>query len=335
MNVHSANDITSSLRPFGISSNKSIYFKKKHFILYLSQRHCEGFEMAFVKQIIGVLCVIAVVAALPAEETRGHSRNAVSSENDLMDSIYSDCLRKDSVSCVKYKLFSFVDKMLGQKDTFALTEGVTVIKTAGAENEGAPRALSGDESMESLIMSRVQNFLQSHTIKVDLKGSDVVSAVSSTGRAFEDVTDSLFGSDDQSAVSESRGKKKKAAKILGPLLLALGLKAAALLPLILGAIALLAGKALLIGKIALVLSAVIGLKKLLSQEKHVTYEVVAHPHHSSSHSSSHGESYPAVGGSGFGGDAGGSSGSYGSSGHGGWGRSVDAQDLAYTAQKPL
>lgn len=275
-----------------------------------------------------ILCGIALVSALPAEEVRvAQSRNAVSSESDLMESLYTDCVRKDSVSCVKYKVFSFVDKMLDQKDTFALTEGVTVVRSPTPEGaEGAPRSLTGDESIESLVVSRIQNFLQSHTIKVDLKGSEIVNAVSSTGRAFEDISDNLFGEETNEIQSEARGKKKKAAKILGPLLLALGLKAAALLPLLLGAIALIAGKALLIGKIALVLSAVIGLKKLLSQEKHVTYEVVAHPHHSSSHSSSHGEAYSV--GSGI--EAGGG---YASSGHGGWGRSADAQDLAYRGQK--
>lgn len=276
-----------------------------------------------------ILCGIALVSALPAEEVRAaQSRNAVSSESDLMESLYSDCVRKDSVSCVKYKLFSFVDKMLDQKDTFALTEGVTVVRSPTPDGpEGAPRSLTGDESIESLVVSRIQNFLQSHTIKVDLKGSEIVNAVSSTGRAFEDISDNLFGDEANEIQSEARGKKKKAAKILGPLLLALGLKAAALLPLLLGAIALIAGKALLIGKIALVLSAVIGLKKLLSQEKHVTYEVVAHPHHSTSHSSSHGEAFSV--GSGL--DAGG--GGYASSGHGGWGRSADAQELAYRGQK--
>lgn len=286
--------------------------------------------MAFVGKLFTILCGIALASSLPAEELRsGQSRNAVGMESDLMDSIYSDCLRKDSVSCVKYKLFSFVDKMLDQKDTFALTEGVTVIKTPNENgNEGAPRSLTGDESIESLVFSRLQNFLQSHTIKVDLRGSEIVNAVSSVGRSFEDVSDNLLGDESANEIAEGRGKKKKAAKILGPLLLALGLKAAALLPLLLGAIALIAGKALLVGKIALVLSAVIGLKKLLSQEKHVTYEVVAHPHHSTSHSSSHGEAY-SVGGAGA--DIGG----YASSGHGGggWGRSVDAQDLAYRGQK--
>lgn len=276
---------------------------------------------------IGVLCIIlSVVSALPAEETRGHSRNAVGSENDLMDSIYSDC-KKDSVTCVKYKLFSFIDKVMSARDTFALTEGVTVVKAPGAQEEGAPRSINGDETVESLILSRVQNFLQSHTIKVELKGADIVSAVSSTGRALEDVSEKIFGDEDPS--EESRGKKKKAGKILGPLLMAVALKAAALLPLLLGAIALIAGKALLIGKIALVLSAVIGLKKLLSQEKHVTYEVVAHPHHSSSHTASHssggGDAWSA-GAENYGASA-------SSSGHG-WGRSISAQDLAYQAQIP-
>jgi hypothetical protein len=284
-------------------------------------------------KIVGLVCFLLVtVSALPAEETRGHSRNAVGSDNELMDSIYTDCLRKDSVNCVKYKLVSFVDKMVGARDTFALTEGVTVVKVPGAEQEGAPRAISGDESVESLIMSRVQNFLQSHTIKVELKGTDIVSAVSSTGRALEDVSESIYG-DDSEGKSEARDKKKKAAKMLGPLMMALALKAAALLPLVLGAIALIAGKALLIGKIALVLSAIIGLKKLLSQEKHVTYEVVAHPHHTSSHSSSsHADSFA-------GGFSGGDSGSYAAGGGGassgghGWGRSYDAQELAYKGQK--
>ncbi|XP_065088768.1 uncharacterized protein Osi7 [Ochlerotatus camptorhynchus] len=287
--------------------------------------------MAFIYKVFGVLCVVAVVAALPAEDTRT-SRNAINTEGDLMGSIYKDCLSSDSVSCVKYKIFSFFDKVVTKRSTFSLTDGVTVVKTPGVETDGAPRALSGDESIEQLILSRIQSFLSTHTIKVDLKGSDIVNAVTSTGRALEDVSENLL--DDGEDAAEARGKKKKAAKILGPLMLAVALKAAALLPLLLGAIALIAGKALLIGKIALVLSAIIGLKKLLSQEKHVTYEVVAHPHHTSSHTSSHGDAY-ALGGSYAGGAEAGYSGSSGHGAGGGWGRSIqDAQDLAYSVQKP-
>jgi len=159
------------------------------------------------------------------QEARGHqqqSRNAIQTGDDLMDSIYSDCLRKDSVSCVKYKLFSFVDKVLGSKDSFTLTEGVTVIKNAGTPPEvsgdGAPRSMAeGDESskdFESMIVNRIERFLKTHTLKVDLKGNDVLNAVTSAGRAFGDVADTLGLTEEEEEedgrdVSEERGKKSK------------------------------------------------------------------------------------------------------------------------------
>lgn len=265
---------------------------------------------------------VSAVFALPAQDT-GHT------ENELEG--IGDCLRKDSTSCLKYKFFSFVDKMLGQKETFSVSEGVTVVRASDAPAEtGAPRSLDP--------LSRLRRYLETHSINVEVKGTDVLDTVSGVGRALED-TVSAFAEDDTNLSEESRGKKKKAQKILGPLMAALAMKMMALMPLAIGAIALIAGKALLIGKLALVLSAIIGLKKLLSQQKHVTYEVVAHPHHSSSsHSSGH--DYSGGASSGYGGDSGGYGGGGGggggghSSGGGGWGRSLDAGSLAYSAQKP-
>lgn len=279
-----------------------------------------------------LLCIVVAVSALPThEEPRG---NAIQTENDLLDAIYNDCLRKDSMSCLKYKLFNFVDKMLGHKDTITVTEGVQIVKTGG-EKEGAPRAITSEDTIESLIYNRMARFLENHEIKVDLKGSEIVNAVSSTARSLGDIADS-FTEDDKTVGEEGRGKKKKANKLMGPLMAAMALKAAILGKLALGAIALIAGKALLIGKIALVLSAIIGLKKLFGQGqgKHVTYEVVAHPQHSTSHVQSH-EVYGGGGsahGGGFSGDIGGGYGGGSSSGHGGWGRSLDAQSLAYRGQ---
>lgn len=287
--------------------------------------------MAVTKLAAFLLCLAVAVHALPAQdEPRG---NAVQTESDLLDAIYNDCLRKDSLSCLKYKLFNFVDKMLGHKDSITLTEGVQIVKTGDGEaKEGAPRSVTADDTVESLIFNRVARFLDTHTIKVNVKGSEIVNAVSSTARSLGDIADSFTGDDDSVGEEEGRGKKKKASKLMGPLMAAMALKAALLGKLALGAIALIAGKALLIGKIALVLSAIIGLKKLLGQGqgKHVTYEVVAHPQHSTSHVQSH-EVYGggSAHGGGFSGDIGGGYGSGGSSGHGGWGRSLDAQSLAY------
>ncbi|XP_030034235.2 uncharacterized protein LOC115450374 [Manduca sexta] len=260
----------------------------------------------------GMLLLATLCFGHPAQDTQ-HS------DNDIE---LSDCLRKESTSCLKYKFFSYVDKMIGQKDNFALTEGVTVVKTSDVRETGAPRSLDP--------ISRLKSYFDTHSLRVEVKGADVIDAVSSAGRALEDTVSSFV--EDNEVSEEGRGKKKKAAKILGPLMAALALKMMALMPLAIGAIALIAGKALLIGKLALVLSAIIGLKKLLSQQKHVTYEVVAHPHHTSSHTSSHDYG----GTSGYGSDSGGySSSGGGGGGHSsGWGRSLEAQNLAYNAQKP-
>lgn len=92
-----------------------------------------------------------------------------------------------------------------------------------------------------------------------------------------------------SSVVQFSGRGKKNSN-MGPLIAAAVLKIGLIGGLAFKALALLVGKALLLSKIALLLAGIIGLKKLFSQQKHVTYEVVAHPHHSSSHtfSSDHG-----------------------------------------------
>jgi len=105
----------------------------------------------------------------------------------------------------------------------------------------------------------------------------------------------------------ARGKKKKIVKSLLPILLLLKLKAAALIPIALGALALVAFKALVIGKIALIISLIIGLQKLLAY-KSQSYEVVAHPVHDYGHDVHHD--------------------------HHGWARSAAGSDLAYKAYKP-
>jgi hypothetical protein len=121
--------------------------------------------------------------------------------------------------------------------------------------------------------------------------------------------------------------------VLLHLLTLLKIKMAAILPFAIGKIALIAGKALLFGKIALVLSLIVVLQKILSKqhEKTVTYEVIPQHHHEV-----HGghDSYGSAGAAdipsgGYGGGYGG-----GSSSGSGWGRSIDSQQMAYSAQAP-
>lgn len=106
--------------------------------------------------------------------------------------------------------------------------------------------------------------------------------------------------------------------MLLPLLLLLKLKAAIILPIILGAIAFIAIKALIVGKIALVLSLVGALKKLLHGKGsgHDSYDIIAHP----TPIQAHGAAWP-VADEHYHHDA----------HHGHFRRSMDAQNLAYNA----
>jgi len=282
-------------------------------------------------------CVFLTVGwawSLPSgmdSQSVGH--NTIQAKEDLLDGIYSECINKGSVSCIKYKLFAYVDKALN-KDEINLTEGVTVVRTSGSPGDGAPRSLEDNEQpkdVDAQVVSRVQRFLNEHSIKVDIKGADIVNAVSRAGKSVSDAVSQFVGDEDDVDTEESRGhqkkKKKGHSKHMVPLLMLLKFKLMGLLPFILGKIALIAGKALLLGKIALVLSLIVVLQKILSthhEKKTVTYEVVPQPHHEHGH-----DSYS----SGSGADL--SSGGYGGgSSGGGWGRSIEAQKLAYSAQAP-
>lgn len=139
----------------------------------------------------------------------GH--NSIQAKEDFLDGVYSDCINKGSVSCVKYKLFAYVDKALS-KDEINLTEGVTVVRTSGNPGDGAPRSLEDDgeqaKDVDTMVVKRVQRFLNEHSIKVDIKGADIVNAVSRTGKSISDAISQFVG-DDENATEESRGKKSK------------------------------------------------------------------------------------------------------------------------------
>ncbi|XP_026685269.1 uncharacterized protein LOC113470769 [Diaphorina citri] len=86
--------------------------------------------------------------------------------------------------------FAFKYRML-TKDNINLFEGVTVVKTLPITNngDGAPRAMPVSGDVESMITSRLENFLSTHTLKIDLKGIDVMNALTRAGRSISDEED--------------------------------------------------------------------------------------------------------------------------------------------------
>ncbi|VVC90297.1 unnamed protein product [Leptidea sinapis] len=220
------------------------------------------------------ILVITLAVAVSARTANTH-QNTVdegrSSEDTVLGDVkfayetYRDCSGSDISSCLKVKLAKSLNR-IAKSDEITLLGGITITKDKNAVEkveveEAIPRGLD-ERSLDNLLLDKIVGFLQTHTIQ----------------RAFED----------------GRGRRKKLAPFLAIPILIGGL----LVPLAFGALALLAGKALIVSKLALVLAGIIGLKKLLSSNQSgESHEVVVASNHGSN----------------------------------GWSRSLDANDLAYNA----
>lgn len=195
------------------------------------------------------------------------------------------------------------------------------------------------KSLDSLLSERFVTFVRSRQVQVNMPRLLAFGRKSSHdlwNKVFDPIIKTW--STESKTVAQNLGegvegrKKKGGQNFLGPFVAAVLLKTA-ILKMAYHSIAIVAGKALVVGKIALIISAIIGLKKLVSSDgEKTTYEIVKHPQMSQSHtySSSHAGDYEAGhegGGSGGGGGGGGS-----------YHRSMDdemmMQDKAYNAWVP-
>ncbi|XP_076265451.1 osiris 8 [Rhynchophorus ferrugineus] len=169
-----------------------------------------------------------------------------------MYKVYQQCAGQELFPCLKLKLVGALDRA-ARSYNVELVEGVTFVKDPNAQQTNEqpkteaeieatlPRSLNEkDEALSGLIFNKVGSFLESHSLQIKLPSSADIA------RSLSD---------------EARGKKNKKGSSMLLLPLILG---GTLVPLALGALALLAGKALIVSKLALVLAGIIGIKKLLS-----------------------------------------------------------------------
>ncbi|XP_051169738.1 uncharacterized protein LOC127287059 [Leptopilina boulardi] len=182
--------------------------------------------------------------------------------------VYKDCSGSELSSCLKLKLLTAMDRV-SRSVQLNIVEGITLVKddpntpdeqpkSAEEIEANLPRALDDrEDALNTMILDKIVNFFQSHTLKLKLPNVEELQ---------------------RSLTEEGRGKKKKG---MGGLLAIPLLIGGTLVPLALGALALLAGKALIVSKLALVLASIIGLKKLVSNHDH-GHEVVQVSGHGSS-----------------------------------------------------
>ncbi|KAI5743258.1 hypothetical protein M8J77_016207 [Diaphorina citri] len=175
----------------------------------------------------------------------------------LVKNIFSDCLHEDLSLCLKLKAVNVLNRAL-VKDDIDIIDGVRLKRTVDVNiTQFDPTAIQSARNMDaSQKESQVDQLIQ----------KQVTTLFSS--RSIE--------SEESIPPEEGRGKKK-VKKELGQLLATAAVTAGAILgPLFLKSIALIAGKALIISKIAIVIAGTIALKKLLSQPPHHETETVSH-----------------------------------------------------------
>ncbi|XP_053619782.1 uncharacterized protein LOC128680571 [Plodia interpunctella] len=167
--------------------------------------------------------------------------------------IYEDCQRSDGIMpCLKKKAILFFDRA-ARMDAIPVVDGVDIVKTSESEvtpmsendiESTLPRNLNDkNEALTDMLWDRIASFANSRTIQLSLPR--------------------ITGQDLNKGVEEGRGKMKK---MMGMMMMGASMKMAALIPLAIAGLFVLAGKALIVAKIALLLSGIIALKKIMSQK---------------------------------------------------------------------
>lgn len=173
--------------------------------------------------------------------------------------VYEECEHRNmAVSpCLKKKAIAFFER-LGRIQTLPLSDNLELVKVASPVPEDSSKSTvsdlektlartSGsatDEILNEILFERVAALMNSFNVQISLPKT-------SSGEL-------------KRSVEEGRGKMKK---MMGMMMMGMAMKLAAMVPIAMGVLFLIAGKALIISKIALVLSLIIGLKKLLSQKQ--------------------------------------------------------------------
>ncbi|CAK1541124.1 unnamed protein product [Leptosia nina] len=204
--------------------------------------------------------------------------------------VYEDCQSADIIPCLKRKAILFFDRA-ARMEAIPLIDGVEIVKAANMEAvsdndvDSLPRNLgSKDEALTEILWNRIAAFANSRTIQLSLP--------------------KVTGEELNKGVEEGRGKMKK---MMGMMMMGAAMKMAAMIPVAIAGLFVLAGKALIVSKIALLLAGILALKKLIAAKN--------------------------SGGSGGGHDS--HSSGWSSGGSGGWDRRSydDASELVYSAYK--
>lgn len=200
-----------------------------------------------------VLLLLVCSATIHADEDDGFLERGYRA----LYRVYEECEHRNmAVSpCLKKKAIAFFER-LGRIQTLPISDNLELVKVAPSTDDSSKNTVADlektlartnggamDEVLNDILFERVAALMNSFNVQISLPKTN--------------------SSELKRSIEEGRGKMKK---MMGMMMMGMAMKLAALVPIAMGVLFLLAGKALIISKIALVLSLIIGLKKLLSQK---------------------------------------------------------------------
>ncbi|XP_039497292.1 uncharacterized protein LOC120455306 [Drosophila santomea] len=187
-------------------------------------------------------------------------------EMALVRRVYDDCQDKnDFIGCLKQKALHALSRALDQ-DSIKIVDGLVLEKQNQTETESILGSLTDARQFGNLapidraLLSKADKLMRTHTLKIDMDGGG-----------------------GEESVGRGHGHKKKKHKegghikyVVAALLTAMGIAG----PLGLKALAAIAGKALVISKVALTIAGIIALKKLFSHDhsEETSFQVHAGEH---------------------------------------------------------
>ncbi|XP_059617713.1 uncharacterized protein LOC132262457 [Phlebotomus argentipes] len=189
-------------------------------------------------------------------------------EFGIIQRVYDDCQDKnDIVGCLKGKALSAISKAVDQ-ESLSVLDGISFVKQN--ETEQTPsiaegRFLNGLNGIDRALVQKLDKFFRSHTLKVDLSEARQGGHGGLGGGHGHGHLGGGGGGGGLGGGGGGLGAGKKYGRyVMAALLTAMGIAG----PLGLKALAAIAGKALVISKVALTIAGIIALKKIFSSDHH-------------------------------------------------------------------
>ncbi|XP_025193131.1 uncharacterized protein LOC112593084 [Melanaphis sacchari] len=206
----------------------------------------------FVKVVLAVAISSSLVAA---QQPEARKIDTGLGDFKVVFKVFQDCSKAQFGPCLKHKILTALDR-INEQPEMELFDGVRLVKDPAvalndvADDISSARSAGDDEtaSLDTLVINKIVNFFKSRSLQFKLLDNE------------------------SREMADGRKKSNKYNSLLMYPFMMGGMT----IPLAFGVLALLAGKALIIAKLALALSAIVGLKKLFSDQGGSSHEYITH-----------------------------------------------------------